>query len=284
MPAKFQVCRPSRTRDVSWTRDFVTRTIALGGRYLSHCSYKGYPRQTSRREDEYSHIVRNARVQPTASSAAIQAHIAPSLGAIQRRLTEGHLGSRRPLRVLPLMSTHLRLRLECCRARGNCTASEWNQVVFNEESRFNLSSDDNRVRVWKPRCERPNPAFALQRHTALTAGVMVWSVIAYNIPSPLVLIRGTMRAQRYVHDILQPHVLSLMQRVPGAIFQHDNARPHTARVSQACLRNVNTLPWPSRFRFVSNRANMGSFEYHEFERARGNITAIMERNVSIHHT
>ncbi|GFY06703.1 transposable element Tcb2 transposase [Trichonephila clavipes] len=35
----------------------------------------GCPRQTSRREDRY--IVRNARVRPTASSAAIQAQVAP---------------------------------------------------------------------------------------------------------------------------------------------------------------------------------------------------------------
>ncbi|GFV07500.1 transposable element Tcb2 transposase [Trichonephila clavipes] len=39
----------------------------------------GRPRQTSRRGDR--HIVRNARVQPTASSAAIQAKVALSLGA-----------------------------------------------------------------------------------------------------------------------------------------------------------------------------------------------------------
>ncbi|GFX20133.1 uncharacterized protein TNCV_1436931 [Trichonephila clavipes] len=41
-----------------------------------------------------------------------------------------------------------------------------------------------------------------------------------------------MTAQRYVHDILQPHVLPLMQRLPGAIFKQDNARPHTVRMSQ----------------------------------------------------
>ncbi|GFV58276.1 transposable element Tcb1 transposase [Trichonephila clavipes] len=75
---------------------------------------------------------------------------------------------------------------------------------------------------------------------------MVWGVIAYNTWSPLVLIRGTMTAQWYVHDILQPHVFPLMQRLPGAIFQQDNARPHTARVAQDCLRNVTILPWPAR--------------------------------------
>ncbi|GFX90200.1 transposable element Tcb1 transposase [Trichonephila clavipes] len=37
-----------------------------------------------------------------------------------------------------------------------------------------------------------------------------------------------------------------MQRFQGAIFQQDNAVPHTARVSQDFLRTVTTLPWPAR--------------------------------------
>ncbi|GFV72505.1 HTH_Tnp_Tc3_2 domain-containing protein [Trichonephila clavipes] len=57
----------------------------------------GHPRQTSHREDR--HIVRNARVQPTASSAAIQEQVGPSLEAsvssrtTRWRLAKGHLGS-----------------------------------------------------------------------------------------------------------------------------------------------------------------------------------------------
>ncbi|GFV37764.1 transposable element Tcb2 transposase [Trichonephila clavipes] len=80
----------------------------------------GYPRQTSRRED--CHIVRNTRVQPTASSNPIQSKVAFSLRApvssqtIGRRLAERHLRSRRSLLVLPLMPTQRRLRLEWCRA------------------------------------------------------------------------------------------------------------------------------------------------------------------------
>ncbi|GFX51280.1 transposable element Tcb2 transposase [Trichonephila clavipes] len=133
--------------------------------------------------------------------------------------------------------THRRLCLEWCCARGNWTAAKWNQGVFSDESRFNLSSDDNRVRVWRPRGERLSPAFALQRHTAPTAGVIVWGAIAYNTRSPLVLIRGT---------VIATHVLPLTQRLPGAIFQQNNARPHTIRVSQDCLCSVTTLTWPAR--------------------------------------
>ncbi|GFT15943.1 transposable element Tcb1 transposase [Trichonephila clavipes] len=75
---------------------------------------------------------------------------------------------------------------------------------------------------------------------------MVWGAIAYNTRSPLVLIHGTMTGQRYVHDILQPHVSPLIQRLPGAIFHQDNTRPHTARVSQDYLNNITTLPWSAR--------------------------------------
>ncbi|GFS99633.1 transposable element Tcb2 transposase [Trichonephila clavipes] len=179
----------------------------------------GRPRETSRRVDH--RIVRNVRVQPTASSAAMQAQIAPSLRA------------------------HVHLRLEWCHARGNWTAAEWNQLVLNDESSFNLSSDDIRVRVWIPHGERPNHAFALQRHTTPTAGVMIWGTIADTARSPLVLIHGTMTVQRYVHDILQTHVLPFIQRLPGTLFQQNNARPPTARVSQDCIRTVTTLPLPA---------------------------------------
>ncbi|GFW73708.1 transposable element Tcb2 transposase [Trichonephila clavipes] len=82
----------------------------------------GRPPQTSRRKDRHS--VTAARVQTTASSDVIQSQVAPSLGALvssrtkRRRLAEGHLRSRRRLRVLLLTPTHRLLRLEWCHGRG----------------------------------------------------------------------------------------------------------------------------------------------------------------------
>ncbi|GFY06704.1 transposable element Tcb2 transposase [Trichonephila clavipes] len=93
-------------------------------------------------------------------------------------------------------------------------------------------------------CGDPLVNALILRHTTPTAGVMVWSANATW--SPLVLIRVTMTAQRYVLGILQPQVLPLMQRLRGASFQQDNVRPHTARVSQDCLHTITTLPWPAQ--------------------------------------
>ncbi|GFT27853.1 uncharacterized protein TNCV_10651 [Trichonephila clavipes] len=99
-----------------------------------------------------------------------------------------------------------------------------------------------------------------------------------------------MTAQRYVHDILQPHVLPLMSGLQKASFQQDNAWSHTARVSQDCfLPTVTTLPWPARFPVclqsnISGIIWMASWVSHEFERTGGKVTANMERNVSRKHT
>ncbi|GFU44098.1 transposable element Tcb2 transposase [Trichonephila clavipes] len=54
-----------------------------------------------------------------------------------------------------------------------------------------------------------------------------------------------MTAQRYVHDILQPHVLPLTT-APTGLFQQDNAQPHTVRVSQDFPLALTTLSWPAR--------------------------------------
>ncbi|GFW85003.1 uncharacterized protein TNCV_1612521 [Trichonephila clavipes] len=93
-----------------------------------------------------------------------------------------------------------------------------------------------------------------------------------------------MTVQRYVHGILPPHLLPLMQRLPGAIFLQDNVPPHTARVSQDYLCFVTphccTFTACPIIRFVSNRAYLGSFETaswasHVPQRTRGNVTENM---------
>ncbi|GFX76435.1 DDE_3 domain-containing protein [Trichonephila clavipes] len=58
--------------------------------------------------------------------------------------------------------------------------------------------------------------------------------------------RETLMGQRYFDDILRPHVGPFLNGLPGAIFQQDNARPHTARVAKDFLRHFQTLPWPTR--------------------------------------
>ncbi|GFW14849.1 transposable element Tcb2 transposase [Trichonephila clavipes] len=75
---------------------------------------------------------------------------------------------------------------------------------------------------------------------------MVWVAITYDRRSTLIVMPGTLTGQRYVDDILRPHVGPFLNALPGAIFQQDNARPHTASIAQDFLRHFQTLPLPAR--------------------------------------
>ncbi|GFW63548.1 transposable element Tcb2 transposase [Trichonephila clavipes] len=146
-------------RVVMMCSDQWIRAISFTRRPGSEC-----PGQTSRREDR--HIVRNTRSNcsigrlPGTGSTFTRAPV--SSRTIRRHLAEGNFRSWCPFRLLPLTPTHQRLRLKWFHVRLSWTAAEGNQVVLSDESRFNLSNDDNRVRVWKPSGERLNPVFALQ--------------------------------------------------------------------------------------------------------------------------
>ncbi|UYV67223.1 K02A2.6-like, partial [Cordylochernes scorpioides] len=207
----------------------------------------GATRVTSARVDR--RILRQAVAAPQATCTAILQHVQDTLDhsistrTISRRLVANGLHSCRPLRRLPLTPPNRRQRLEWCRARSTWM-TEWHRVVFSDESRFCLSSDSRRVHVWRRRGERSNPAAIVERPTVRQRGIMVWGAIAYDSRSPLLRIQGTMTAQRYVDDVLRPVTLPYLQGVPNALYQQDNARPHTARISQQALQDVQMLPWP----------------------------------------
>ena len=209
----------------------------------------GRPAVTTRRANR--RIVRQARSNPTATIADIQRAVLPSLqhpvsaSTIARRLHDTGLHARRPLRRLPLTPQQRRHRLHWCGVRIPWSPADWQRVIFSDESRFCLGADDQRIRVWRQRGQRQDERFIVSRHTSIRPGVMVWGAISYDGRSPLVFITGTLTAQRYVHEVLQPVALPFVNARAGALFQQDNATPHTAGVSRACLEALDTLPWPS---------------------------------------
>ncbi|GFU95861.1 HTH_Tnp_Tc3_2 domain-containing protein [Trichonephila clavipes] len=88
--------------------------------------------------------------------------------------------------VLATVDYRRQCRLDFCRPRAAWSVTDWRRVIFSDESRFSLSADDHRTRVWRHTGQRSDPAFIVERHTAISQGV---------------------------------------------IYQQDNARPHTARLS-----------------------------------------------------
>ncbi|GFX42551.1 HTH_Tnp_Tc3_2 domain-containing protein [Trichonephila clavipes] len=106
-------------------------------------------RKTTRREDR--RIVRQALVDPTVTRSTIRADVGVAIvpQTIFRHLAEANLKSKRPFRALPLTPEHRQLRLQWFQARSMWNVTDLQKIVFSDESRFVLGTDDNRVRVWR---------------------------------------------------------------------------------------------------------------------------------------
>ena len=105
---------------------------------------------TTARDDR--HLVRMAVTDCTASSTVLSRRWSTATGlglsasTVRRCLLRAGLVARMPLLRLPLSRDHQRLRLRCARERCYWRA-EWRNVVFSEDSRFNMSNNDGRIRV-----------------------------------------------------------------------------------------------------------------------------------------
>ena len=209
----------------------------------------GRPRITTPAQDHFIRLthLRNRQATPTVTATQVPGMRRVSAQTIRNRLSEGNLRARRPCVGPVLRRQHRRQRLRWCTNVRVWNLRNWRRVWFSDESRFLLQRRDGRQRVYRRDNERFAPNCVRQVDRFGGGSVMVWGAMSYNHRSDLVIIRGNLTAQRYINDVLQPHLLPIINH-QRELFQHDNARPHTARATAAFLQNsnVNILPWPSR--------------------------------------
>ncbi len=81
------------------------------------------------------------------------------------------------------------------------------------------------------------------------ASLMVWGCMSACGMGSLHIWKGTINAERYI-QVLEQHMLQSRRRLfqgRPCIFQHDNARPHTASITTSWLRRrrIRVLKWPA---------------------------------------
>ncbi|GFW23460.1 transposable element Tcb2 transposase [Trichonephila clavipes] len=156
-------------------------------------------------------------------------------------------GSRSPEKLLP---DHRTARLQWCREHHNWTEQDWARVLFSDESRFSLTSDCRRQLIWRESGTAYRPENIQEKNRYPTCSIMVWAGIMINGRTRLhVVANGTMTGQRYIDEVLLPHVRHFRGAVGDKfVFMDDNATCHRTLAVQDCLdiEGIQRLVWPAR--------------------------------------
>lgn len=213
----------------------------------------GRVRATTAQEDRYLRLT--ARRERTVTARTLQTRLRQSTGTrvsdqtIRNRLHENGQRSRVRAIRLKLTRAHRAARLRYARDHLEWTMDNWKNVLFTDECKVKFFSDDRRVRVWGREGERFSESCIHGTDRFGGPSVMIWGGISlYGKTELVILNEGTVTASSYIKQVIRPHVTPFSQRVGNNfVFMHDNARAHTARLTQRALSeaNITILPWPA---------------------------------------
>ncbi|GFV90320.1 transposable element Tcb1 transposase [Trichonephila clavipes] len=123
-------------------------------------------------------------------------------------------------------------------------------LAASDDSRFSLSSDCRRQLIWCESGTAYRPENIQEKDRYPTCSIMVWAGIIINGRTRLhVVANGTMTGQRYIDEVLLPHVRLFRGTVGDKfVFMDDNATCHRTLAAPDCLdsEGIQRLVWPAR--------------------------------------
>jgi transposase len=147
----------------------------------------------------------------------------------------------------PLVSEQNRKRRLWFAKFSKSFTSEWNNIIFSDESRYVLFDNDSHKWVWRKPSEKYQ-VDCLIPTVKHSSGIMVWGCFTREKVGPLVMLEGRVTGRVYqqtLQDYLLPFIASLDSSQIW-IFQDDNATVHrTAAVKKFKEdNNILSLTWP----------------------------------------
>lgn len=154
-----------------------------------------------------------------------------SVRTIQNRLNEMGLLARRPAKKPLLTSKMKKTRHSWAKERLNWSVQDWSNVVFSDESKFNLIGPDGKQTVRRRKGERYSEE-CIAHTVKHSPYVMVWGCITAIGVGSLIMLEGTVNAMQYKKIILDgvvPSMEMMTAKTPKPIFQDDSAPCHRAK-------------------------------------------------------
>ena len=217
---------------------------------LANLPGRGRKKKTTPHEDR--RIVREVKKKGRTSTKEIKESLNLSVSekTIGRRLkAAGYISSyeRKKPHISP---KNKKKRLAFAKEHLSKPIQFWSNVLWTDESKFELFGSKKRERVWRKSGEA-----LLERNVKMTrkfggGNIMVWGCFSRNGVGELARIESIMTGESYVHILKEnlPKSVEKLRLERNYVFQQDNDPKHTSRVATAFFtkNNINVLKWPAQ--------------------------------------
>jgi len=168
---------------------------------------------------------------------------------IQRRLNKfglkGCVAKKKPF----ISIKNKKKRLQFAKKHIDWTVKDWKQVLWSDESKYNMKASDGAVYVRRKKGEalKMNCMRGTVKHGG-GGNIMVWGCMSAAGVGRLQKVDGIMTATTYI-DILKNSMLPSKKEIFGrkkCIFMHDNDPKHAAKATKAWLekQKLEVMEWP----------------------------------------
>lgn len=220
-------------------------------RKLNNERRTGRPRLTTARVNRkiLNILLKNRSVTATEIAALLKNEdgIIISAETVRRRIRESGFKSRIPRRKPWISLKNRQKRLKWAKDHVNWPISKWSNILFTDESKFNLFGNDGVRRVWRKPGEEYDEKCL--RATVKHGGgcVMVWGSMSANGPGKLDFIDVKMDGEFYTH-VLKKNLrdsVKISQLKRGWLFQQDLDPKHTSKCAKEYFRKnkIRCLEW-----------------------------------------
>ena len=186
----------------------------------------------------------------------------------------------------PLLTLKHRLkRIHWCKERLNWSVERWKQVIFSDESNFQVINGSTKPIVKRLKNEKYLPQYCVPRVQGGGGSAGIWGCISFKGTGVPYIYSGRMNQQVYIdtmENCLLPSTTLFYDENEPYFYQQDGATCHTAKSVARWFEanNVDILPWCPRSPDLNPIENLWSWMDSKIDRE--NISNLSQLKDQLH--